>query len=245
MQTRRALLAGAGTATVAGLAGCLGLGGGGSAAPQDADPHDGLIANAPVPDDPGSHTYARMGTGADRVVTYVGNWKCPVCAEFSTGSDRVLPLSTIVTDYVEPGDIDLRYRALCYKSNGDPFLGPDAPRAGRAGLAVWNVDPSTYWTYHEYVMQHQPRESKEWATRSTLVDFAEGAGVSDPEAVGSAVGNGQYEEPVKTTAAAAADAGVSGTPTLILGDRQVSPFAEGGDRARAALDDLTAGGGGN
>jgi protein-disulfide isomerase len=242
MQTRRALLAVAGTAATAGLAGCVGLGGddgdggsdggdgGGGSTPT------GPVATAPVPDDAGSYTYARMGTGASTTVTYVGNWKCPFCAEFSTGSDRVLPLSTVVTDYVEPGDLDLVYRALSYSNEGEPFLGPDAPRAGRAGLAVWNVDPGRYWAFHEHVMADQPPESERWATRSRLVEFAREAGVSDPEAVGSAVGNGEYESAVRANTEFAGNAGVSGTPAVVVDGTGYSPFEP--DRLRDALDSL-------
>lgn len=243
MQTRRALLTGG---TAVGLAGCLGLGGGdgndGSDDQDDggdgatADPPDGPIANAPTPDDPGSYTYARMGTGDGPVVTYVGNWKCPVCAEFSTGSERVLALSTVVTDFVAAGALDLEYRALCYTGDGEPFLGADAPRAGRAGLGVWNVDPGAYWRYHEYVMAEQPPESQEWATRDTLVEFADGAGVSDPEAVGSAISDGTYADPVEATTGFALDHGVEGTPSLVIDGEVYSPFDP--EETRSALEAL-------
>lgn len=191
-----------------------------------------------MPDDPDQYTYARMGTAGDPVVTYVGNWKCPVCAEFATGSDRVLSLGTIVRDFVETGALDLEYRALCYIDD-EPFLGPDAPRAGRGGLAVWNADPATYWTYHEYVMANQPPESQQWATQSRLVEFAEGAGVSDPDAVGSAIGDGTYAEAVEATSGYATERGVDGTPTLLIDGRAFSPFEP--ETTRSALQDLARG----
>jgi protein-disulfide isomerase len=238
MTTRRTFLAAAGTTAAAGLAGCAELGGGGGGSDGgDGGGPDGPVATAPVPDDPGSYTYARMGTGADATVTYVGNWKCPVCAEFSTGSDRVYSFSRLVEDYVAPGRVDLEYRALCYTGDGEPFLGPDAPRAGRAGLAVWSVDPEQYWAYHERVMANQPPEARQWATRSRLVEFARSAGVSDPDAVGSAVADGAYASEVEATTSFAAEVGVSGTPSLIIGNDVYSPFEP--EPLRNALDTVS------
>mgnify|MGYP006288784339 CR=1 FL=1 len=237
MNTRRRFLASAGLAGVAGLAGCLSSGG--SSDTPVGTPPPGAVSGASIPDEPASYDYATAGTGSEPVVTYYGNWKCPFCADFSTGeSDQpVLPLGTIVADYVEPGDCSLRYRGLAYGSNGEPFLGPDAPRATRAGLAVWTVDPERYWNYHEHVMANQPPESETWATTDRLVSFAEQAGVSPVEEVRSSIESGRFEGSVEATTEAAASAGVSGTPALVIDGSTYSPFEP--ERTREALDALT------
>ncbi|WP_254543455.1 thioredoxin domain-containing protein [Halomarina pelagica] len=175
--SRRRFLAAAGATGVVGLAGCLGS--------SETMP-DGPVTKAPVPKSPGDYTYATMGDGGKPVVTYIGNWKCVYCAAFSTNY-----LKDIVTKYVEPGKLSLEFRSW------PNLIGPDDVRAARAGLAVWNVDPKTYWTYHEYVMANQPPESQEWATTDKLVSFAESAGVSNPEAVRRALEDGTYQQPVQ------------------------------------------------
>jgi hypothetical protein len=114
--SRRQVLA---TGSVVALSGCLG-GGGDSNRSSGAQENED-VANAPVPDSPSSLTYGTMGGGDRPTVTYYGNWKCPYCAQFSASF-----LGDLVTDYVESGDINLRFRALSY-INGKPFLGPDAP----------------------------------------------------------------------------------------------------------------------
>jgi protein-disulfide isomerase len=237
VNTRRGFLAGAGLAGISALAGCSSLGGGGGS--DVGTPPPGTVSGAPVPDEPSSYDYATAGSGEAPVVTYFGNWKCPFCADFSTGeADRpVLPLGTIVADYVESGHCSLRYRGLAYGSNGEPFLGPDAPRATRAGLAVWSVDPGTYWNYHEHVMANQPPESETWATTDRLVGFARDAGVGPVEEVRSAVEDGRFGDSVAATTEAAASAGVGGTPTLVVDGRTYSPFEP--ERTREALDALT------
>lgn len=166
---RRQLLGVLGSAATIGLAGCLGTtGSSGESANTSSrgSTVEGPVANAPLPKNPSAYTYATMGRENRPTVTYYGSWKCRYCAQFSTGF-----LKEIVTDYVESGTVSLTFRALAY-INGQPFLGPDAPRATRAGLAVWNVDPETYWEYHEYVFANQPPESKQWATTEQLITFA-------------------------------------------------------------------------
>lgn len=222
--TRRQLLA---TTGILALSGCLGGGNEGSA----TTPTDGAVANAPIPSDPTSFTYATMGSANQPTVTYYGNWKCPYCAQFSTGF-----LADIVSDYVEPDDINLRFRGLAY-IDGEPFLGADAPRAAQAGLAVWNVDPDTYWRYHEYVFANQPPEGKSWATTDKLVLFAEQAGVTETEQIRTKLQNQAYESPVRKTSKAAADAGVSGTPALVIDGETVNPLSDE-QRTRTLIEQL-------
>lgn len=177
------------------------------------------VATAPIPASPSQYRYAVMGPAdADLTITYFGSWKCPYCAQFSTGF-----LTTLVREYVRPGKIAIKFRDLAF-FNGEPFLGPDAPAAGHAGLAVWHTDPQTYWTYHEYVMAHQPPERKQWATPERLATFARRAGVSDPGAIRNAVKNQRYTDALRATSDAATRAGVNGTPALFIDGTMVSPF---------------------
>ena len=180
---------------------------------------NGVVATAPVPASPNEFQYARLGTaGAEVTVTYFGSWKCPYCAQFSTGM-----LSQLVTDYVEPGDITLEFRDLAY-IGGEPFLGPDAPAAGQAGLAVWNDEPASYWTFHEYIFKNQPPESEQWATADRLVELARSAGVSATEEIRTAIQENQYEDALRATGRAASDNGVDSTPTLLVDGTTVAPL---------------------
>ena len=222
--TRRQLLA---TGSSVALSGCLG----GLLPGSERTSVDGPVANAPVPDSSSKYTYATMGSESRPTVTYYGNWKCPYCAEFSTGF-----LKNLVKDYVQPGDINLRFRGLAY-INGQPFLGPDAPRAARAGLAVWNTAPDTYWTYHEYVMANQPPEQKQWATAEKLVSFAKQAGIENLDTIREKLNAGAYERPVRATTQAAAKANVSGTPALVIAGETVNPLSKK-ERTRSLIERL-------
>lgn len=222
--TRRRVLAAGGTLA---LSGCLG---GGNTKESPPEP-DTAVANTRIPENPGSYTYATAGVGDQPTVTYFGSWKCPYCAEFSTGF-----LGDIITDYVEPGDIDLRFRALAY-IDGNPFLGPDAPRAARAGLAVWNVDPVTCWKYHEYVFANQPPERDTWAKPDKLVSFMQQTGVTGVEKIRTKLQSQAYESALQATSRAAADAGISGTPALLIDGKTVNPLGDP-DRTRTLIEQL-------
>ncbi|MWG35261.1 DsbA family protein [Halomarina oriensis] len=223
--SRRRFLLTSGTVAATGLAGCLG----GSSADLPEDVPDTPVTNAPVPSSTDGLTYATMGSGDGPTVTYFGNWKCPFCAEFSASA-----LNDIAADYVAPGDLNLRYRAWNIFQNDDL-------QAARAGLAVWNVAPDRYWTFHEYVMTNQPPESQEWATADWLTTAAERVGVEDVDTVRSRTESDQYDDVFQQTASDAQSAGYRGTPTLVVDGRNVSPMTESGelpDSTRSALDQL-------
>jgi protein-disulfide isomerase len=186
---------------------------------------DGPVATAPLPDDPSAYTYATMGTRAESkpVITYFGNWKCPVCRRFSVGL-----LRKYVTEYIKPGKASLRFRSLAYGPTTEPpfkpFLGPDADRAARAGLIIWHIEPESYWSYHEYVFANQPPEYRRWATVDRLVEFAKEAGVKKTEELRAQLKAKKYQQEVKQTAIDAAKAGVTATPQLLINGQVVSPF---------------------
>lgn len=233
--TRRQLLpAGGGTATAALVVGGTVLTdntGAESDGSTNSTGETGAVATASIPDSPKGFRYAVMGSAdAEVTVTYFGSWKCPYCAQFSTGM-----LLQLVTDYVEPGTIALEFRDLAY-IGGEPFLGPDAPAAGQAGLAVWNAEPASYWAFHEYVFQNQPPEREQWATAERLVQFARSAGVSETDAVRTAIQETQYTDALRATAKAAENNGVTSTPTLLIDGTTINPLGNE-DRTRQLIED--------
>ena len=231
---RQFLLAGGGTATAALVVGGTVLTnnkGTESNGSTNSTGETSAVATAPIPDSPTEFRYAVMGSAdAEVTVTYFGSWKCPYCAQFSTGM-----LSQLVTDYVEPGTIALEFRNLAY-IGGEPFLGPDAPAAGQSGLAVWNAEPASYWSFHEYVFQNQPPEREQWATADQLVEFAQSAGMSKTEVVRTAIQENQYEDALRATGKAASDSGVNSTPTLLIDGTTINPLGNE-DRTRRLIED--------
>ncbi|WP_458186029.1 hypothetical protein [Haladaptatus sp. NG-WS-4] len=101
--TRRQFVQLSGDAALFGFAGTA------SANHTTSDP----VSGAPVPDDPGQFTYATMGEGNNPTATLYGNFKCPYIREFVLGN-----MEDVIQEFVKPGRLDLRYRALAYDPPG-------------------------------------------------------------------------------------------------------------------------------
>jgi protein-disulfide isomerase len=174
------------------------------------------VSGATVPDETASVQYPVMGT-AEETVTLWGNWKCPYTREFVAG-----PMGSLVDEFVAPGDVSLQYRAVAYE-NGEPSLGPDSPRATQAGLAVWDIDPESFWSYFAYVFENQPPEDPPWATMDTLVRFARAADVKGIDQVRQAIRSKGYAAAVQATADRAPEVGVTTFPRVVYDGSVTAP----------------------
>jgi len=174
----------------------------------------GRVANAPAPSFSDAD-FAVMGTTDAPTVTLYGNWKCPYTREFVVSS-----LGDVVSTYVEPGALRLRFRALAYR-NGDPFLGPDAPRAAWAGQAVWARDPASFWRYFATVFRNQPPERESWATAARLRTFMRAASVSGRDDVTEDVHAGRRDDRVRKTTRRARELDLADVPRLVAPDGTV------------------------
>ena len=223
--TRRRVLTTVGAAVALSTAGCLG---GDDAA--EGPPPDTATTSVSIPNVPGDHTYETMGSGEEPTVLYYANWKCPACAAFSDAL-----LDDIVETYVEPGDATLVHRALGYGADGEPALGDDAPRIARAGIALWHLEPESFWPYYKLVMSSQPSPSEQWGTTETLVEYAENADVEAVDEFRDTVEADEFDDEVRETTADAGQDGVGGTPWLVFGDESFNPL-EDEDRTFERLD---------
>jgi len=97
-----------------------------------------------------------------------------------------------------------------------------------------------YWRYHEYVFANQPPESETLATTEKLASFAESADVRNLDRVREQLDGQTYEPAVQKTSEAAAAAGISGTPTLIIDGETVNPLNDE-LRVRTLIEDLADG----
>lgn len=180
------------------------------------DSPDVSLSDVPLPEE--DTRYARMGgPDADAVATIYGNWKCPYTRDFV-----LTQLPEVVDSFVTSGQLQLEFRSLAYQDD-EPFLGPDAPRSSRGGLAVWDVDPESYWSYFAYVFSNQPQERREWGQPSLLRRFAEESGVDQPDRIEGAVTSDAYADPVQATVQAALDAGVGSVPRIVTDQDVTAP----------------------
>lgn len=199
----------------------------------DLEPPDVSFADVPIPEAPEEHDYATMGrSDATATATVFGNWKCPYTRAFVLEH-----LPDVVDRYVRPGDLVVEFRALAYRSD-EPFLGPDAPRAARAGLGVWDVDPGSYWSYFGYVFGNQPPEADEWATTEHLSSFADAAGVEDTDALRRSIQGDEHASAVRSTTTAAAGLDVFTVPRVAVDGEVTAPTVDP-ESTREQLDGAT------
>jgi len=195
----------------------------------DVERPTNAVASASIPARPGTHAYATMGSNdAPVTATLYGNWKCPYTRDFVTGQ-----LDDFVTAYVEPGALAIEFRAVAYHpTTGKPYLGPDAPRATEAGLAVWNAAPGSFWSYFAAVFANQPSEHDQWATTDRLVAFMRAADVAHRRQIRRRLQTDAYAAAVAATTTRAKRLGVTTVPRLVVDGEHLAPTVDPAYAAR-------------
>lgn len=205
--TRRALLGAVGTAGLGSTAGCLGLGLFGPTLPDCSG--DG-VADLDAP---------QRGDSAApvRVVAYT-DFGCPHCETY------VRTVAPRLSDPIERGDVLYVHRDYPIPASGRSFPVANAARAVQDAAG-----DAAFWTYYERLFEEQG----DYGT-DRLVEYAAGLDVEE-ETIGTAVEDLRYCEAIKRDRSAGNDAGVEGTPTVIVdGDLYEAPSGEDLERAVAA-----------
>lgn len=202
-----------------------------TATPAEAEAEDALavsLANVEAPptwlqrvsiQPPGDGgPYARFGASdADLTVTLVGSWKCAKTAAFIRGE-----FQRLVTEYVEPGRVAVEFRHVATTRDG-PYLGPDGPKAGHAGLAVYHTAPEWYASYFGTVFTNRPPTHTTWATPAQLTTFAQHAGVEATDRIRQAVVTDRYAAALDRTTEYVYDLGIDGVPRVVVNGTVTAP----------------------
>ncbi|WP_458206035.1 thioredoxin domain-containing protein [Haladaptatus sp. NG-SE-30] len=201
-----------------GGAALLGIAGTASANHTTSDP----VSGAPVPNDPGQFTYATMGAGDNPTATLYGNFKCPYTKDFVLNN-----LEDVIEKFVEPGRLDLRYRALAYEPPGQSshgssyyYISDSDPRISECAMGAWNAEPNEYWAFFRDMFEDLVSGTV------TYEDMRTRMAQSDLEERDTAIAwakDGRYEDPVYQTRYAAGDDGVTFTPTFELNGETTAP----------------------
>lgn len=179
------------------------------------DPPSETFSSVPMPSE--ATAYPRMGVDDAPTVTVLGNWKCPYTRDFVLDQ-----LPALVEEYVQSGDLGIEFRMLAFV-DGEPFLGPDAPNATRAGLSVWETDREGFWQYFSYVFANQPPERYAWGQSDLLVRFGEAADVAEPDRIERAISQEAFNDQIEQTVTFATSAGVETVPRVFSEDEITAP----------------------
>ncbi|WP_101295142.1 DsbA family protein [Halegenticoccus soli] len=194
--------------------------------PLKLEKPDGKISSVSVPKDAAKREYPVAGTGTAPVrVTLYGGWKCPYTKRFVLDG-----MGDLLEAFVEPGDVDLEFRAVPY-SDGEPFHGPDEPGLARAGQAVWHGDPESFWSFFAYVFHNYRRENG-WYTADRIEAIADAAGVSDDADLDAAVESDKYADLIDATMKRVRSIPISTVPRIVVDGETYTPTANpGGTRS--------------
>lgn len=119
---------------------------------------------------------------------------------------RVLPtLQSLIQS-----DGNIRYVLKEY-----PILGPQSDTAARAALAVWRIEPASYFKFHTALMS-----ARGGLDEARLLDVAAGLGI-DRKRLKKAMADPAVDEAIRRNHELGRSLGINGTPAFVVGNRIV------------------------
>jgi len=212
--SRRTLLAAAATGSALGIAGCLGGESDQSGTESRREATETTQLSVPVQGDP----------NADVRVIVFEDYACPHCRDYTL---NVYP--QIESEYVEPGDI--RYEFHDFPIPVNETVSWEAACAARAVQA--NEGDAAFFEYNHALFENQQSLGPETYERLANEQGLDGATIRV-----SAVER-EYEPTVQADRQFGREAGVQGTPTVVVGQQAVQPTFE---EISAAIDGQLSGG---
>ncbi len=152
--------------------------------------------------------------------------QCPACRRYT---EELFP--SFVDEYVRPGRVNTEFR-------GYPFIGPDSVKAYRFLLAAGLQ--SKLWDLQEALYRNQGGENDGWVTDELLQQLAGEIQGLDAEKLFADAETAEITTTAEEAAGKATDAGIPGTPTLLIKIGEAEPYViqvANVEQMRAALDD--------
>ena len=167
-----------------------------SSSPQPSTPP--IVANATL------GRYPIEGNNNARVtVIEFADLRCPFCDQFFKNTQPQLK-----KDYIDTGKIRFAFRDY-------EFLGAASVTAGNAAACA--NEQNAFWKYHDYLYQNQPDESDtSMFNTDKLTSIAQGLGLNADQ-FRSCLSSTKYAGGVNGDYADGQKAGVTGTPTFLIG----------------------------
>lgn len=140
--------------------------------------------------------------------------KCSNCKRYDA---EVYP--HIKSHYIDTGKARYVLVPLAFIQNSAP--------AGNAALCVYHQKPELFFSYVDYLYQHQPDEALDWATPETLTQFAQHIPGIDLNAFATCIKNNTYYTQLQKNLGLAGE--VMGdtvqTPMVYINGYAVSPLS--------------------
>ena len=165
-------------------------------------------------------------SGAKVALIEYADLQCPACRLYT---EEFFP--TLVDEYVRTGKVKAEFR-------GFPFIGDDSVKAHRFLLAA--ARQNKLWNLQEALYRNQGGENSGWVTDDLIRRVAGEIPGLDVDQMFADASLPAIEQEAAGAGAAASSAGITGTPTFLIGigDQQPYLVSFGAlDQMRAALDD--------
>lgn len=173
-----------------------------------SDPYSGLAQQARILGDPN----ARL-----RLVEY-GDYQCPVCQQ---AEETIVP--ALVQRYVATGVLSFEFRDYLVIDGNlarrDPAYDRESLRAAEGAMCA--ADQGQYWAFHASLYRNHTGEGVGDFSDDRVRELAAALGL-DTTAFGSCLDEETYRSAVQQQSADASAAGITGTPTFMVGDQQIS-----------------------
>ncbi|MGI9086018.1 MAG: DsbA family protein [Aeromicrobium sp.] len=161
------------------------------------------------------------GEPADNPVEVViyEDFQCPVCKAFEQANGAFLD------DAVKKGQISIEYRIITFLDRASQ--NEYSSRAGSAAMCAFDSGGSeAYKQFSNLLYANQPEEGTAGPEDAALVDTLDQVGVSGTTAEKCVV-TGKFIPWLDKATEASRDAKVSGTPTVVINDKQVQGANKG------------------
>ena len=161
---------------------------------------------------------------ADVTLTVYEDFLCPPCGSFASENRGQIEA------WVADGTVQVDYRPVAILDRLSPDLYPT--RALAAAGAVVDRSPEAYPDFHAALFAAQPQQGAPGLTDGQLSDLAVGAGASQD--VRALIGSGRFLDWAAATTARSSQAGVVGTPTVLVDGVQLQDTSATGLRVAVA-----------
>lgn len=168
-----------------------------------------VLATSPptIPVTPRSGGPPSLGDpNAPVVIVEYADFQCPFCGAFAR---EVKP--QLEAAYIDTGRVRFEWRDFAW-------MGRESTDAAQAARCA--ADQGRFWEYHDRLYAAAVAPNSGTFSRERLLADAEALDL-DASAFAACLDDGRYEAAVQAETASAAQMGLTGTPTFIIGDQRI------------------------
>ncbi len=163
------------------------------------------------------------------------DFQCPICKEFTTNVEPQLDGST----YITGGQV--YYEFMQWPFIDDNSVTKESHQASNASMCA--LEQGRFWDYHDMLFANQGTENGGSFNDKRLVAFAQALGL-DMTKFNQCFRANTYSTQIEADYQQGVSMGVSGTPTVFVNGKEVTPgYAPTWDQLKAAIDAAIAAGG--